>query len=85
MDSNREIRMPKWDMNEDIVVSGVSGRFPESDTIDELRDNLYNHVDMITEDDRRWPLGRDTRNRELKLLTFQYTQVYMVCQQEVEK
>lgn len=44
-------------MMEDIVISGISGRYPESDNIDELRENLYNHVDMITEDDRRWPIG----------------------------
>ncbi|KAI1292128.1 Fatty acid synthase [Halotydeus destructor] len=42
---------------EDIVISGISGRFPESDNIDELSDNLFNHVDMVTEDDRRWPKG----------------------------
>jgi fatty acid synthase len=41
--------------SEDIVISGISGRFPESDTIDEFAQNLYNNVDMITEDDRRWP------------------------------
>ncbi len=41
--------------SEDIVISGMSGRFPESDTIDEFAQNLYNNVDMITEDDRRWP------------------------------
>ncbi|RWS04982.1 fatty acid synthase-like protein [Dinothrombium tinctorium] len=46
-----------WEMNEDIVVSGISGRFPESDNIDELSKNLFENVDMITEDDRRWPIG----------------------------
>ena len=50
-------KMPTWDMNEDIVISGVSGRFPESDNYDEFAENLMNHVDMVTEDDRRWPLG----------------------------
>lgn len=50
-------KMPTWDMNEDIVISGISGRFPESDNTDEFADNLLNGVDMITEDDRRWPLG----------------------------
>lgn len=50
-------RMPNWDMTEDIVISGISGRFPESDNIDELAENLLGHVDMITEDDRRWPIG----------------------------
>lgn len=48
----------QWQVDEEIVISGISGRFPESDNIDELKDNLYNHVDMITADDRRWPLGR---------------------------
>lgn len=49
--------MPLWDMTEDIVISGISGRFPESDNVDELAENLLNHVDMITEDERRWPIG----------------------------
>lgn len=48
----------QWQVDEEIVISGISGRFPESDNIDELKENLYNHVDMITADDRRWPLGR---------------------------
>jgi fatty acid synthase len=43
--------------NDDIVISGIGGRFPESDTIDEFAKNLYNKVDMIVEDDRRWPTG----------------------------
>lgn len=51
---------PKWEMNEDIVISGISGRFAESDNIDELAKNLFDNVDMITEDDRRWPLGKFT-------------------------
>lgn len=44
-------------VNEDIVISGMSGRFPESDSVDEFADNLYNKVDMITEDNRRWRSG----------------------------
>ena len=48
----------QWQVNEDIVISGISGRFPESDNLDELKENLYNHVDMITADDRRWPMGK---------------------------
>ncbi len=43
--------------NDGIVISGIGGRFPESDTIDEFAKNLYNKVDMIVEDDRRWPTG----------------------------
>jgi hypothetical protein len=42
---------------EEIVISGMSGRFPESDSTDEFANNLYNKVDMITDDNRRWPNG----------------------------
>lgn len=44
-------------MDDDIVVSGMGGRFPESDTTDEFAHNLYNKIDMITADNRRWPTG----------------------------
>ena len=46
---------------EDIVISGMGGRFPESDSTDEFAKNLYNKVDMIVEDDRRWPTGKCQR------------------------
>jgi fatty acid synthase len=65
-------QMPVWEMTDDIVISGIAGRFPESDSIDELRDNLYNNVDMITEDERRWPLGLyglPTRSGKIKDLS----------------
>lgn len=65
-------RIPFWEMDDEIVIAGVAGRFPESDNIDELRDNLLNNVDMITEDDRRWPLGLyglPTRSGKIKDLS----------------
>ena len=42
---------------EDIVISGIGGRFPMSDNYDEFAKNLFDNVDMITEDDNceRWP------------------------------
>nr|XP_027196308.1 fatty acid synthase-like [Dermatophagoides pteronyssinus] len=64
--------MGKNYIDDDIVISGISGRFPESDNIDELKENLYNHVDMVTEDDRRWPVGfygLPGRNGKLKDLS----------------
>ena len=42
----------------EVVISGIAGRYPESDNVDELRDNLFNNVDMVTCDDRRWPPGK---------------------------
>lgn len=37
------------DMN--IAISGVAGRFPKSDTVNEFEQNLYNGVDMINDND----------------------------------
>lgn len=42
-------------LDDDVVISGFSGRFPESDNVEELMQNLFNGVDMITDDERRWP------------------------------
>lgn len=42
----------------DVVISGISGRFPESDSMEEFKNNLFAGVDMVTEDDRRWPVGK---------------------------
>lgn len=44
-------------MSEDIVISGIAGRYPGCDSIDELRDKLFNNKDLITEDESRWPPG----------------------------
>ncbi|CAO1315088.1 unnamed protein product [Diamesa serratosioi] len=37
-----------------IVISGISGRFPNSNNMQEFSDNLYNKVDMVNDDERRW-------------------------------
>jgi len=44
--------------NDEVVISGISGRFPESNSIAEFRENLFTGVDMVTDDDRRWPAGK---------------------------
>lgn len=43
--------------NDEIVISGISGRLPESDSIAEFKENLFSGVDCITDDERRWPSG----------------------------
>lgn len=41
------------------VVSGIAGRFPNADNMNELWDNLLNGHDMVQgPDDKRWPLGK---------------------------
>lgn len=43
------------DLNEnDIVISGISGRFPRSRNIQEFAQNLYSKVDMIDDCESRW-------------------------------
>jgi len=42
---------------EELVISGISGRLPESENMEEFGSNLFNGVDMITGDGRRWTPG----------------------------
>jgi len=42
------------DTGDEIVISGISGKFPSSDNVAELTQNLYNKVDMVDEDETRW-------------------------------
>ncbi|RLU24885.1 hypothetical protein DMN91_002976 [Ooceraea biroi] len=39
---------------EEIVISGIAGRYPDSDNVELLKNNLFNKVDLVTDDDRRW-------------------------------
>lgn len=43
------------------VISGIGGCFPESENIDQLKKNLFDKVDMITVDSRRWNPGMHRR------------------------
>ncbi|XP_018393255.1 PREDICTED: fatty acid synthase-like [Cyphomyrmex costatus] len=49
------------DSDEEIVISGIAGRFPGSDNINHLRENLFNKVDLVRADHGRW----DRDNSEL--------------------
>ena len=40
-----------------IVISGISGRFPESNNIQEFWENLLKGEAMNSVDDSRWPVG----------------------------
>jgi hypothetical protein len=43
---------------DDVVISGMAGRFPESENIYKFKENLYNKVDMVTEENKRWDVGK---------------------------
>ncbi|CAI5456722.1 unnamed protein product [Caenorhabditis angaria] len=46
-----------WKNQDDIVISGVSGRFPRCENVKEFGDMLLAGEDLVTEDDLRWPPG----------------------------
>lgn len=43
--------------DDDVVITGLSGRFPESSNVEEFAEQLFAGVDLITDDERRWPSG----------------------------
>ncbi|CAI4233223.1 unnamed protein product [Auanema sp. JU1783] len=55
--SNKEQNQPFWKTQDDIVISGVSGRFPRCENVDEFAEKLLAGEDLITEDELRWPPG----------------------------
>lgn len=59
--------------NDDIVITGISGRLPESSSIEEFKQQLFDGVDLVTDDERRWPsglYGLPTRTGKLKNLQY---------------
>ncbi|XP_050353710.1 fatty acid synthase-like [Nymphalis io] len=42
---------------EEVLITGISGRFPDSDSVVHLQENLFNKVDLVSEDGRRWKLS----------------------------
>lgn len=42
---------------EEIVISGIAGRFPNSDNVKHLQENLLNKMDLGSDDNRRWSNG----------------------------
>ncbi|XP_060866838.1 fatty acid synthase-like [Metopolophium dirhodum] len=49
-------RLVKCDPGDEIVISGFSGSFPNSDGLPDFADNLFNKVDLISDDNRRWTI-----------------------------
>ena len=49
---------PSAELEDEIVVSGISGRFPMSDNLDEFKQHLYNGDSMVNYDHSRFPSGK---------------------------
>ncbi|XP_075558241.1 fatty acid synthase 1 [Dermacentor variabilis] len=43
--------------DEDVVITGFSAYFPQADHLAEFKEKLYAGVDLVTEDETRWPRG----------------------------
>jgi len=53
----------------DIVISGLSGKLPESSNIEEFKLNLLNGIDMVTDNPRRWEAGKLIESKLLYLFS----------------
>ena len=42
------------DPQDEIVISGMAGKFPNSYNVAHFASNLYNKVDMVDDEERRW-------------------------------
>ncbi|XP_018397404.1 PREDICTED: fatty acid synthase [Cyphomyrmex costatus] len=61
-----------YSVDSDIVITGISGRLPESSNIEEFKENLMKEMDMVTDDERRWTsgiYGLPTRSAKIKDLS----------------
>lgn len=73
MGSSDDAQTPFWRDQENIVISGVSGRFPRSENVAEFAHNLLSGEDLVTEDDKRWPPGKYNNylNANITFITLQ--------------
>lgn len=55
MEDNQFITSEK--LPDKVVISGFSGRLPQSSTIQEFKDNLFNGIDMVNDESSHWPNG----------------------------
>lgn len=56
-ESGPQTRIPVIHSCDEVAITGISGRLPESGNVAEFREKLIQEIDMVTEDERRWPVG----------------------------
>lgn len=59
---------PKYYVDDDVVISGMSGRFPHCATVEEFKQKLFNGTDILSEGESRWPEGKNYFTHILKCL-----------------
>jgi len=58
MDSTAACNLWNGDSGEEIVISGIASRFPNSDNMNHLKENFFNKVDLVRADHGRWKVGK---------------------------
>lgn len=51
-------RLATVSLEDEVVISGLAGVYPDSDNVTDFANKLFNKVDLISDDDRRWKLGK---------------------------
>lgn len=54
MNNNRVIPYVSVDAEQGIIISGIAGRFPNCNNIKELQNNIFNKMDLGSDDHQRW-------------------------------
>ncbi|CAG9791210.1 unnamed protein product [Diatraea saccharalis] len=50
-------RLSHPEPGDEVYITGISGSFPDSDSVLHLQENLFNKVDMVSDNDKRWKLA----------------------------
>ncbi|KAF9424204.1 hypothetical protein HW555_000597 [Spodoptera exigua] len=61
--------IPRGLTGEELVISGMSGLFPMSDSVLEFKENLYNKVDMVTNENIRWDIDHPEIPKHFGMIT----------------
>lgn len=54
-----------------VVISGLSGRFPECGDVDTFKERLYKNDNLVTVDDRKWPVGFKHKRKKYNIGLYQ--------------
>lgn len=55
LEAGRRLAQP--DKGDEVVITGIAGFYPDSENVVDFGEKLFNKVDLISDDDRRWKLG----------------------------
>lgn len=56
----------------EVVISGMAGMFPESWNVTEFQKNLFDAVNLVTDDECKWPKGKPKNRLAVCLFLSEY-------------